>query len=67
MEHVRYSELENTYKKVLDLYNNNVDGTLCKIEETMPNVTLINGYSGALLVYSLIKNVFINDNVKLLI
>lgn len=66
-EHVRYSELEDTHKKVLDLYNKNVDGTLCKIEETTPNITLINGYSGALLVYSLIKNVFINDDVKILI
>lgn len=65
-EHVRYSELENTHKKILDLYNKNIRGTLCNIGG-MPNITLINGYSGALMSYCLINNDFTNDDIKILI
>ena len=66
-KHVRYPELENTHKKLLDLYNKNVDGTLSKIEKTMPNITFVNGYSGALLSYCLINNDFTNDDIRILI
>lgn len=66
-EHVRYSELENIHRKILDLYNKNVVETLCNMGDIQPNIALINGYSGALLAYCLINNVFVNDDVKLLI
>lgn len=66
-KHVRYSELENTHKKILNLYNKNIRGTLCNIRGTLPNITLVNGYSGALMSYCLINNDFINNDIKMLI
>lgn len=66
-KHVRYSELENMHKKILDLYNKNVADKLCNIGETQPNITLINGYCGTLLSYCLINNDFTNDDDKILI
>ena len=65
--HVRYSGLENTHKKILDLYNRKIEGVLYDIGEAHPDITFINGYSGSLLSYCLINNDFTNDDDKILI
>lgn len=60
-KHIRYPKLDIINKKIQNLYNKSAKESLSKMDDVQPNVALVNGYSGALLAYSLfhkyLKNV----------
>lgn len=62
-KHIKYPELGIINKKIQNLYNKSAKEALSKMNDVHPNVSLIDGYSGALLAYSLFQeNMKINDN-----
>ena len=62
-KHIKYPELDIINKKIQNLYNKSAKEALSKMNDVHPNVSLIDGYSGALLAYSLFQeNMKINDN-----
>ena len=66
-KHIRYPELEDVNKKILYLYNTDATETLYNMGDAQPNITLINGCSGALLVYYLFHNDLKNENTSIII
>ena len=54
-KHVRYPELDIIDKKIRSLYNKSAKESLLKMDDVQPNVAFVDGYSGALLAYSLFQ------------
>ena len=61
-KHIRYSELDIINKKIQKLYNKSAKESLSKMDDVQPNVTLVEGYSGALLAYSLFQKYMKNND-----
>lgn len=62
-KHIRYPKLDIINKKIQNLYNKSAKESLSKMDDVQPNVALVNGYSGALLAYSLFQKYLKNvDN-----
>lgn len=60
--HCRYQELEITNKKLYNLYIEHANVKLINYEELQSQATLINGYSGIILAYFLLQEIFTKEH-----